>query len=129
MSISIGDIELTEEDLLITTEQVSNAFAVSDNGVTVALDTELTQKLIDEGFVRELISKIQTMRKDCDFNVTDHIEVVIDGSEKIREIAGKYASDIGGDVLADSVSLGTPEHNAKEWDVNGEKAVIGVRIV
>ena len=129
LSISIGDIELTEEDLLITTEQVSNAFAVSDNGVTVALDTELTQELIDEGFVRELISKIQTMRKDCDFNVTDHIAVVIDGSEKIREIAGKYASDIGGDVLADSVSLGTPEHNAKEWDVNGEKAVIGVRVV
>ena len=129
LSLSIGDIELTEDDLLITTEQVQNAFAVSDNGVTVALNTALTDALIDEGFVRELISKIQTMRKDADFNVTDHIVAVIDGTEKIRAIVEKYSAEIAGDVLADSVSLGTPSENVKEWDVNGEKAVIGVKVV
>ena len=129
LELSIGSIALTEEDLLITTEQVSNAFAVSDNGVTVALDTELTDELIDEGFVRELISKIQTMRKDCDFNVTDHIDVVIDGSDKIRAMIERYAGDIAGDVLADSVSLGTPSDNVKEWDINGECAVIGVKVI
>ncbi len=129
LSLSIGDIELTAEDLLITTEQVQNAYAVSDNGVTVALNTALTPELIDEGFVRELISKIQTMRKDADFNVTDHIAVVIDGTEKIREIIAKYASEIAGEVLADSVTLGTPTQNVKEWDVNGEAAVIGVKVV
>ena len=129
LSLSIGNIELTEEDLLITTEQVQNAFAVSDNGVTVALNTALTPELIDEGFVHELISKIQTMRKDADFNVTDHIAVVIDGSEKIREIVTKFAADIARGVLADSVTLGTPAENFKDWDVNGESAVISVKVV
>ena len=129
LSLSIGDIELTAEDLLITTEQVQNAFAVSDNGITVALNTTLTEALIDEGFVRELISKIQTMRKDADFNVTDHIAVVIDGSEKIRAVVERYTSEIAGDVLADSVTLGAPTDNVKEWDINGENAVIGVKVV
>ena len=129
LSLSIGDIELTAEDLLITTEQVQNAFAVSDNGITVALNTTLTEALIDEGFVRELISKIQTMRKDADFNVTDHIAVVIDGSEKIRAVVERYTSEIAGDVLADSVTLGVPTDNVKEWDINGENAVIGVKVL
>ena len=129
LSLSIGDIELTAEDLLITTEQVQNAFAVSDNGITVALNTTLTEALIDEGFVRELISKIQTMRKDADFNVTDHIAVVIDGSDKLRAVVERYTAEIAGDVLADSVSLGTPTDNVKEWDINGENAVIGVKVV
>ncbi len=129
LSLSIGDIELTAEDLLITTEQVQNAFAVSDNGITVALNTTLTEALIDEGFVRELISKIQTMRKDADFNVTDHIAVVIDGSDKLRDVVKRYTSEIAGDVLADSVTLGTPADNVKEWDINGENAVIGVKVV
>ena len=129
LSLSAGDIELTEEDLLITTEQVESAYAVTDNGVTVALDTELTEDLIAEGFVRELISKIQTMRKDSDFNVTDHIAVVVDGSQRIRDIVTQHAADIAGDVLADAITLGTPGENAKEWDINGEAAVIGVRVV
>ena len=129
LSLSAGDIELTEEDLLITTEQVESAYAVSDNGVTVALDTELTEDLIAEGFVRELISKIQTMRKDSDFNVTDHIAVVVDGSQKIRDIVTQHAADIAGDVLADAITVGTPGENAKEWDINGETAMIGVKVV
>ena len=129
LSLSIGEIELTEEDLLITTEQTSNAFAVSDNGVTVALNTTLTPELIDEGFVREIISKIQTMRKDADFNVTDHIAVTVDGSERICAIINAFAQDIAKDVLADSVAVAEPQGSVKEWDVNGEKAVIGVRVV
>ncbi len=129
LSLSIGDIALTEEDLLITTEQLESAYAVTDNGVTVALDTELTEDLIAEGFVRELISKIQTMRKDSDFNVTDHISVVVDGSQKIRDIVTRHAADIAGDVLADAITVGLPGENAKEWDINGESAVIGVKVV
>ena len=129
LSLSIGDIELTEEDLLITTEQLSNAYAVSDNGVTVALNTTLTDELIDEGFIRELISKIQTMRKDADFNVTDKIAVTVKGSEKINRIVKERADDIAGDVLAVSVTLTEPEGSVKTWDVNGENAVIGVKVV
>ncbi|MCH5197830.1 MAG: isoleucine--tRNA ligase [Oscillospiraceae bacterium] len=127
LSLSIGDIELCADDLLITSEQVSDSYSVSDNGVTVALDTVLTNELIDEGFVRELISKIQTMRKDSDFNVTDHIEVKVSGSEKINSIIERYSSDIAKDVLADSVTAAAPETNVREWDINGEKAVIGVK--
>jgi len=129
LNLSIGEIELTSDDLLITSEQVSDSYSVSENGVTVALDTVLTDALIDEGFVRELISKIQTMRKDCDFNVTDHIEVTVSGTEKIRYIIENYAADIAGDVLAESVSFAQPEINAKEWDINGENAIIGVKQV
>ena len=129
LSLSIGDIRLTAEDLLITTEQVANAYAVSDNGVTVALNTELTETLIEEGFVRELISKIQTMRKDADFNVTDHISVTIETGEKLSAVIGKYTADIAGSVLADSVALAAPEGFVKEWDINGEDAVIGVKVI
>ena len=129
LHLSDGDISLTAEDLLISTEQVNNAYTVSDHGVTVALNTVLTQDLIDEGFVRELISKIQTMRKDADFNVTDHIAVTVSGSEKIDAIVSAYAAEIRGGVLADSVTVAEPEGHVKDWDVNGEKAVIGVKVV
>ena len=129
IAVSTGNIELSEEDLLITTEQMSNAYAVSDNGVTVALDTVLTPELIDEGYVRELISKIQTMRKDADFNVTDHIEVTVSAGEKLSAVINTHKDEIASDVLADTVVLGTPAVNAKEWDINGENAVIGVRVV
>jgi isoleucyl-tRNA synthetase len=95
----------------------------------VALNTTLTPELIDEGFVREIISKIQTMRKDADFNVTDHIAVTVEGSERICGIIVALAQDIAKDVLADSVCVATPQGSVKEWDVNGEKAVIGVCVV
>ena len=127
LSLSIGDIELSADDLLITMEQKSDSYSVSDNGVTVALDTVLTDELINEGFVRELISKIQTMRKDCDFNVTDHIEVEISGTDTINAVVESCAADIAGDVLADSVKVAVPTVNAKEWDINGENAIIGVK--
>ena len=129
LKLSTGDIELTADDLLISAEQLENSFAVTDNGYTVALDTELTDELIAEGFVREIISKVQTMRKDADFNVTDHIDVTIKGSEKLEKIIADHLGDIAGDVLADSVKLAEPEGTVKEWDINGENAVIGVKAV
>ena len=129
LKLSTGDIELTVDDLLISAEQLENSFAVTDNGYTVALDTELTDELIAEGFVREIISKVQTMRKDADFNVTDHIDVTIKGSEKLEKIIADHLGDIAGDVLADSVKLAAPEGTVKEWDINGENAVIGVKVV
>ena len=129
LTLSTGNAELTADDLLISAEQLENSFAVTDNGYTVALDTELTDELIAEGFVREIISKIQTMRKEADFNVTDHIAVTIQGSEKLEKIIGGKLNDIAGDVLADTVELASPDGIVKEWDINGEKAVIGVKVV
>ena len=129
LALSTGDVELTADDLLISAEQLENSFAVTDNGYTIALDTELTDELIAEGFVREIISKIQTMRKEADFNVTDHIAVTIRGSEKLEKIIGGKLNDIAGDVLADTVELASPDGIVKEWDINGEKAVIGVKVV
>ena len=129
LSISIGDIKLSADDLLISAEQIKNSYSLSDNGVTVALDTTLTNELIAEGFVRELISKIQTMRKDSDFNVTDHIMVGISGSEKLIKVVNDYTDEIAGDVLADKVSTQDSYAISKEWDINGEKAVISVQVV
>ncbi len=129
LSISIGDIELSADDLLITATQMDDSFSLSDNGFTVSLDTKLTEELIAEGYVRELISKIQTMRKDSDFNVTDHIKVGITASEKLNAIISANASEIAGDVLADSVTVNESFAISKEWDINGEKAVISVEVV
>jgi isoleucyl-tRNA synthetase len=103
-------------------------FTVSDKGVTVALDTELTEELIEEGFVKELISKIQTMRKDSDFNVTDHINVKLSGNDKVSEIALKNKQAIATIVLADSIEV-SENANAKEWDINGENVKIAVERV
>ncbi len=129
LKLSTGDIELTAEDLLISAEQLDNFFAVSDNGYTVALDTEITDELAAEGFVREIISKVQTMRKEADFNVTDHIAVTVRGSEKLEKIIADRLDDIAGDVLADSVTLTEPAGIVKEWDINGEKACVGIKVV
>ncbi len=128
--VDIGEnIELTEDDLLIETKQKDGLFTLTDYGVTVALDTVLSEELINEGFVREIISKVQTMRKDADFNVTDHIALTIDGSDKLNKIVASHKADIAGDVLADSVEVGEAEGNTAEWNINGEKAVIGVKVV
>ncbi|MBR4099837.1 MAG: isoleucine--tRNA ligase [Clostridia bacterium] len=129
LTLSIGDIELEAEDLLIDAAQKEGFFTVSDKGVTVALDTILTEELIEEGFVRELISKIQTMRKEADFNVTDHIEITISGSEVVCDIAARKTADIAGDTLADSLTVGEPLGFAKEWDINDQKVTIGVKKV
>ncbi|MBQ6420415.1 MAG: isoleucine--tRNA ligase [Clostridia bacterium] len=129
LSLPDGDISLLPDDLLISVEQKPDSFTYTDHGVTVTLDTRLTPALIDEGFVRELISKIQTMRKDAGFNVTDHIAVTVSGSDKINAIVTENAAAIAGDVLAESVAVGEPDGFVKTWDLNGESAGIGVKVV
>lgn len=124
-----GDVTLTAEDLLIDAKQKDGFYTVSDRGITVAIDTVLTDELIEEGFIRELISKIQTMRKEAGFNVTDHINVTIEGSKKVTGIAVARQNDIMGDTLADSVKAETPTGFTKEWDINGENVTIGVKKV
>ena len=122
-----GEVRLGVDDLLIEAKQKEGFYTVSDHGVTVALDTTLTDELIEEGFVREIVSKIQTMRKEANFNVTDHITVTMNGSEKVIAIVNKLSADISGDTLADSIVIGEADGYVKEWDINGEKLTIGVK--
>jgi len=127
LNISIGDIELTSDDLLIEAQQKEGYYTVNDRGITVAIDTTLTEELITEGMVREIVSKIQTMRKEFDFNVTDHIAVTVSGSKVVTDIAVSQADEISGDTLADSLTIGDPVGFAKEWDINGEQVTIGIK--
>ncbi len=121
------EVVLTEEDLLITMTQMEGYMTEGDNTVTVVLDTNLTDELIDEGFVRELISKIQTMRKEAGFEVMDRIEVSYKAGGRVLDVINRFADDITSDVLADAiVEAGTPELE-KEWNINGEKVTLGVR--
>ncbi|MBQ8575456.1 MAG: isoleucine--tRNA ligase [Clostridia bacterium] len=128
LNISIGEIELTADDLLIEAIQKSGLFSVSDFGVTVAIDTELTPELIEEGFVREIISKIQTMRKDADFNVTDHIIITVAGNDKIAELIEKNKDFIFTTVVADEIKCGEADGHTAEWNINGEKVTLGVKV-
>ena len=129
LSLPSGEVTLETEDLLIEAKQKDGFYTVSDRGITVAIDTTLTKELIEEGFVRELISKIQTMRKEAGFNVTDHISVTVNGSEKVVDIALSKKADIAGDTLADGIAVAEPKGYTKEWDINGEKVTIGVEKV
>ncbi len=127
LKLASGDITVEPDDLLIDAAQKEGFFTLSDRGITVALDTVLTQDLIDEGYIRELVSKIQTMRKEAGFNVVDHIEITLNGSETVCNIAAAKASDIVGDTLADSLTVTEPDGFVKEWDINGETVNIGVK--
>ena len=127
LNISIGEISLTADDLLIDAQQKEGFYTLSDRGITVAIDTTLTTELIEEGFVRELVSKLQTMRKEAGFNVTDHISITLEGSETVIAIATAKSDDITGDTLADSLIVGVPMGFVKEWDINGETVTIGVK--
>ncbi len=127
LNISIGEISLTADDLLIDAKQKEGFYTLSDRGVTVAIDTTLTTELIEEGFVRELVSKLQTMRKEAGFNVTDHISITLEGSETVTKIALAKSDDIAGDTLADALTVGVPMGFVKEWDINGETVTIGVK--
>ncbi len=129
LSLASGEVELLTEDILLETKQKEGVFTVSDRGVTVALDTELTPELIEEGFVKELISKIQTMRKDSDFNVMDRINVTLTGNDKLFEIAKNNESAISTVVLANSIENGEKGQLSKEWDINGETVTITVERV
>ncbi|MBQ4611418.1 MAG: class I tRNA ligase family protein, partial [Clostridia bacterium] len=116
---------LSREDVLVSTEQSAGFVAVSEHDLSVVLDTNLTAELIDEGFVREIVSKVQTMRKEAAFEVTDHIALYHDGSARIEEIFAKYGEEIASDTLADSVAKGAAGFT-KEWDINGETVTLGV---
>ncbi len=119
-------VVLTEEDLLIDMAQTEGYVSESDNAVTVALDTRLTPELLEEGFVRELVSKIQTMRKEAGFEVMDHICVYQQNNDKIADILTRYADTIRSEVLADDIRTGEMGGYTKEWNINGETGILGV---
>ncbi len=121
------EITLTEEDLLIETKQKENYCSLCDKYLSVALDTQLTPELIEEGYVNEIVSKIQTMRKDSGFDVTDHIKVCISGNEKISAYVKANEADIARVVLGDEFGYDTVCEHSKEWDINGEKVTISVQ--
>ncbi len=129
LRLASGEVILETEDLLIEAKQKEGFYTVSDRGITVAIDTTLTKELVEEGFARELISKIQTMRKEAGFNVTDHISVTVKGSERVTDVAVSKKADIAGDTLADAISVAEPAGYTKDWDINGEKVTIGVEKV
>ena len=120
------EVVLTKEDLLIDAAQVEGYVSEGDNTVMVVLDTNLTPELLEEGFVREIISKIQTMRKEAGFEVMNHIRVFVNGNEKIAEIFAEHGDAIRGEVLADEILPGQTGGYAKEWNINGEKVMLGV---
>lgn len=125
LHLTSGDISVTEEDLLIDIKQKEDFFTMSDNGITVVLDINLTDELIEEGFVREIISKIQTMRKDAGFEVMDHITIGVSGNEKIRSIIDNNAEEIKTDVLAENI-IDETKGFEKEWNINGETVTLSV---
>jgi isoleucyl-tRNA synthetase len=126
LDVNGQEITLFKEDLLIDTAQMEGYVSEDDNGITLVLDTNLTEELLEEGFVRELISKIQTMRKEAGFEVTDKICVTYQGSQKAENIFEKQQSLIGSEVLANRLQKVTPEGYVKEWNINGEKVTMGV---
>lgn len=126
LNVQGTDVEVFKDDVLIDTQQKDGFVSASDAGFTVVLDTNLTDELIEEGFVREIISKIQTMRKDSGFEVTDRISVVFDGSEKIAKIFAANDAEIKSQTLADSIDAGDAK-DGKNWDVNGEKVDIAIQ--
>ena len=119
------DVVLTKDDLLIEVMQKEGYYSVADHGITVALNITLTDALIEEGYVRELISKIQTMRKDAGFDVTDHIMLSVDGNEKLAGVLERNLAAISKSVLSDGSD--TDGGISKEWDINGENVTITVK--
>ena len=127
LDVNGQEITLFTEDLLIDTAQMPGYVSENDNGITVVLDTNLTEELLEEGFVREIISKIQTMRKEAGFEVMDKITVTYEGSEKAESVFEKHGDEIGNEVLAVAVVKGQPEGYVKEWKINGESVNLGVK--
>lgn len=120
------EVILSEEDLLIEPVHKEGFVVESDGGVSAILETTLTEALIEEGYVRELISKIQTMRKEAGFEVMDHIRFALTGNDKLTGVVSRNAGEIKSEVLADEVS-GALSGYEKEWDINGEKATMSVQ--
>lgn len=122
-----ASIKLTEEDLLISVIEKEGFVSDSDNDITVVLDTNLTDELIEEGFVREIISKLQTMRKEADFEVTDHIEVAYQGTPRINDVFANNSDVIMSEVLANSLTDGSNDGYTKEWSINDEQVKLFVK--
>ena len=120
------DEALEKDDLLIEAAQMEGYVSDSDHGITVVLDTNLTPELLEEGFVREIISKVQTMRKDADFEVMDHIRVSMQDNDKVQKVIQDNEAQIKSEVLADEVSYDGAKGSVKEWSINGEKVTLGV---
>ena len=127
LDINGNDVELTEEDLLIETAQTEGYVSESDGETSVVLDTNLTPELIEEGFVREIISKIQTMRKEAGFEVMDKIVVYAHGNDKIQDVMKTHEDEIKSEVLADEMVLGETDGYVKEWNINKEAVTMGVK--
>ena len=120
------EVSLSLDDVLVEMSQKEGYMSEADNTVTVVLDCNLSEELVEEGFAAEIISKIQTMRKDSGFEVMDHIKVGIAGNDKLSAIAAKNEKAIADKVLADSIDKDAVYANSKEWNVNGEKVTLSV---
>ena len=127
LDVNGQEIELFKEDLLIDTAQIEGYESVNDNGITVVLDTNLSPELLEEGFVREIISKIQTMRKEAGFEVMDKIMISYQADDKVAAIFDKYGDAIKADVLGLDVVAGSVDGYEKEWNINGETVLLGVK--
>ena len=119
------EISLAAEDVLVSTEENAGFVTVTEHDLSVVLDTNLTPELIEEGFVREIVSKVQTMRKEAGFEVTDHIVLSHHGNSRIESIFAKHGAEIAADTLADSIKLGSAGY-VKDWEINGESVTLGV---
>ena len=119
-------VVLSKEDLLIDMAQTEGYVSDGDNEITVVLDTKLTPALIEEGYIREIISKVQTMRKEADFEVTDKITVYCRGNEKIAELLLSHKEEIQSEVLALDIRIGETNGYVKDWNINGEAVSLGV---
>ena len=117
---------MTAEDVEVTIEQSEGYNCHNDNDVAIALSTTLTPELIEEGFVREIISKVQTMRRDSKFEVTDRIKLSAQGNDKLAEIIKRNAAEIQSITLCDEIIFDDPVTIVTNWDINGEKISIGV---
>ncbi len=126
LNLSNGPAQLAPEDLLIDTAQREGFAATQDGEITVALDTKLTPELIEEGFVREIVSKVQTMRKEAGFEVMDRIRLTHEGSEVLEKVFADRQEEIASEVLAKEVAAAAPAGYVKEWNINGEKVTLGV---
>ena len=127
LDIKGQEVVLLNDDLLIDTAQIAGYESLQEGEITVVLDMNLTPELMEEGFVRELISKIQTMRKEAGFEVTDRILIYASGNERIEEILKKNADGIQSEVLADEIVLKSVDGYVKEWNINGETVTMGVK--
>ena len=127
LALPSGEVVLEKDDLLIDIAQTEGYVSESDNKITVVLDTKLTPELLEEGFVREIISKVQTMRKEAGFEVMDKITVFAKDNEKVINILNANADEIKSEVLATDIVTGSTDGYEKSWNINGEEVVMAVK--